>query len=98
MLSAISRAKDEVVDVAGYRALAQAMAVRAGNDQDAGPPRSAWRSLRSSEAYERLLTGRQLLDFADLVALPVRLVESSAEVGTPCALAMSMCWWMSTKT
>jgi superfamily I DNA/RNA helicase len=38
MLSAISRAKDEVVDVAGYRALAQAMAVRAGNDQDAGRP------------------------------------------------------------
>jgi superfamily I DNA/RNA helicase len=32
------------------------------------------------EAYERLLTGRQLLDFGDLVALPVRLVEGSAEV------------------
>jgi superfamily I DNA/RNA helicase len=30
MLSAISRAKDEVVDAAGYRALAQSMAVRAG--------------------------------------------------------------------
>ena len=32
------------------------------------------------EAYERLLTARQLLDFGDLVALPVRLVEGSAEV------------------
>lgn len=30
--------------------------------------------------YERLLTARQLLDFGDLVALPVRLVEGSAEV------------------
>ena len=33
MLSAISRAKDEVVDAAGYRALAQSMADRAGTDQ-----------------------------------------------------------------
>lgn len=32
------------------------------------------------EAYERLLTTHQLLDFGDLVALPVRLVEGSAEV------------------
>ena len=34
----------------------------------------------SAEAYERLLTERQLLDFGDLVALPVRLLEGSAEV------------------
>lgn len=81
MLSAISRAKDEVVDAAGYRALAQSMAVRAGTDQDATV--RAQKCLEVAmlfEAYERLLTARQLLDFGDLVALPVRLVEGSAEV------------------
>ena len=81
MLSAISRAKDEVVDAAAYRALAQSMAVRAGTDQDAKV--RAHKCLEVAtlfEAYERLLTARQLLDFGDLVALPVRLVEGSAEV------------------
>lgn len=81
MLSAISRAKDEVVDAAGYRALAQSMAVRAGTDQDAKVRAQKCLEVATLfEAYERLLTGRQLLDFGDLVALPVRLVEGSAEV------------------
>lgn len=81
MLSAISRAKDEVVDAAGYRALAQSMAVRAGTDQDATVRAQKCLEVATLfEAYERLLTARQLLDFGDLVALPVRLVEGSAEV------------------
>ena len=81
MLSAISRAKDEVVDAAGYRALAQSMAVRAGTDQDAKVRAQKCLEVATLfEAYERLLTARQLLDFGDLVALPVRLVEGSAEV------------------
>lgn len=81
MLSAISRAKDEVIDATGYRALAQSMAVRAGPDQDATVRAQKCLEVATLfEAYERLLTGRQLLDFGDLVALPVRLVEGSAEV------------------
>lgn len=81
MLSAISRAKDEVVDAAGYRALAQSMAARAGTDQDATVrAQKCFEVATLFEAYERLLTARQLLDFGDLVALPVRLVEGSAEV------------------
>lgn len=81
MLSAISRAKDEVVDAAGYRALAQSMAMRAGTDQDATVRAQKCLEVATLfEAYERLLTARQLLDFGDLVALPVRLVEGSAEV------------------
>src|SRR6218665_648383 len=81
MLSAISRAKDEVVDAAGYRALAQSMAVRAGTDQDAKVRAQKCLEVATLfEAYERLLTVHQLLDFGDLVALPVRLVEGSAEV------------------
>jgi superfamily I DNA/RNA helicase/Zn-dependent peptidase ImmA (M78 family) len=81
MLSAISRAKDEVVDAAGYRALAQSMTVRAGTDQDAKVRAQKCLEVATLfEAYERLLTERQLLDFGDLVALPVRLVEGDAEV------------------
>jgi superfamily I DNA/RNA helicase/Zn-dependent peptidase ImmA (M78 family) len=81
MLSAISRAKDEVVDAAGYRALAQSMADRAGTDQDAKVRAQKCLEVATLfEAYERLLTARQLLDFGDLVALPVRLVEGSAEI------------------
>lgn len=81
MLSAISRAKDEVIDAAGYRALAQSMAARAGTDQDArGRAEKCLEVAMLFEAYERLLTTHQLLDFGDLVALPVRLVEGSAEV------------------
>lgn len=81
MLSAISRAKDEVIDASGYRALAQSMAVRAGTDQDAKVRAQKCLEVATLfEAYERLLTAHQLLDFGDLVALPVRLVEGSAEV------------------
>lgn len=81
MLSAISRAKDEVVDAAGYRALAQSMTVQAGADQDATVRAQKCQEVATLfEAYERLLTARQLLDFGDLVALPVRLVEGSAEI------------------
>jgi len=81
MLSAISRAKDEVVNAVGYRALAQSMAARAGANQDATVRAQKCLEVATLfEAYERLLTARQLLDFGDLVALPVRLVEGSAEV------------------
>lgn len=81
MLSAISRAKDEVIDAAGYRALAQSMAIRAGADQDATIRAQKCLEVTTLfEVYERLMTEHQLLDFGDLVALPVRLVEGSAEV------------------
>ncbi|RMC98552.1 ImmA/IrrE family metallo-endopeptidase [Aquitalea palustris] len=81
MLSAISRAKDEVIDAAGYRALAQSMALRAGTD--AAAIKSAEKCMEVAlvyETYERLMTEKQLLDFGDLVAQPVRLVETDAEV------------------
>lgn len=81
MLNAISRSKDEVVDAAGYRALAQAMANNAGYDEEAAT--RAEKCLEVAllfEAYERLMAVGQLIDFGDLVAQPVRLVESDAEV------------------
>lgn len=81
ILSAISRAKDEVVDAAGYRALAQAMASNAGHDAEVAI--RADRCLEVAllfETYERLMASEQLIDFGDLVALPVRLVEGDVEV------------------
>ena len=81
MLSAVSRAKDEVVDAAGYRALAQSMAQKSGTDAEA--MKSAEKCLEVAlvyETYERLMTEKQLIDFGDLVAQPVRLVETHAEV------------------
>ena len=85
MLSAISRAKDEVVNAAGYRALAQSMAQKSGigTGTDAEAIKSAEKCLEVAlvyETYERLMTERQLIDFGDLVAQPVRLVETHAEV------------------
>ncbi|PTQ77321.1 superfamily I DNA/RNA helicase [Nitrosomonas oligotropha] len=81
MLQAISRAKDEVIDAAGYRTLAQVMADNAGHDEDA--TMRAEKCLEVAllfETYERLMAAKQLIDFGDLVALPVRLVETDAEV------------------
>ena len=81
MLSAISRAKDEVVDAAGYRALAVAMEQSCGTDAEA--MKNAEKCMEVAlvyETYERLMTARQLIDFGDLVAQPVRLVETDAEV------------------
>ena len=81
MLSAISRAKDEVVDAAGYRVLAQAMSTNAGPDIDAAT--RAEKCLEVAllyETYERLKMERHLIDFGDLVAIPVQLAETDAEV------------------
>jgi superfamily I DNA/RNA helicase/Zn-dependent peptidase ImmA (M78 family) len=81
MLNAISRAKDEVVDAAGYRVLAQAMASKDRHDAEAVT--HAEKCLEVAllfETYERLMAGGELIDFGDLVARPVKLVEANAEV------------------
>lgn len=81
MLSAISRAKDEVIDAAGYQALAMSMA-----QNSAGDAQATIRAEKCLEVallyhtYERLMVTKQLIDFGDLVAHPVRLVESDVEV------------------
>ena len=81
ILNAISRAKDETIDSAGYRALAESMVRNASGDTDA--------SLRAEkclevalvyETYERLMRDGQLVDFGDLVSHPVRLAEADSEV------------------
>src|SRR5262249_47467020 len=76
ILALISRANDEVVDAAGYRVLAEAMLSVASGDEDR---RSAERHLEVAtvfSAYERLKKAKGVVDFGDLVTMPVRLCES----------------------
>ncbi|NKX32790.1 UvrD-helicase domain-containing protein, partial [Alteromonadaceae bacterium A_SAG1] len=87
MLSAISRAKDEVVNATEYRALTAAMLdtsreLPPGDVADKQRER-AEKCLDVAElyqVYETLLQRTDSVDFGDLVSLPVRLVESEPEV------------------
>jgi superfamily I DNA/RNA helicase len=86
MLAAISRAKDEVCGPDRYMALAEAMIERArqlsGDERDAALERAE----RAREValvyarYDQIKRERDLVDFGDLVMLPVMLLESDAEV------------------
>lgn len=79
ILTAISRAKDEVVDTEEYARLAKAM-------QDSVPAARAEEAEKALEVaevyrcYERLKQASQCVDFGDLVSLPVRLLERNAAV------------------
>jgi ATP-dependent DNA helicase UvrD/PcrA len=87
MLSAISRAKDEVVNATEYRALAEAMFEAS---QELPPGEEAEKQRERAEkcldvaelyqVYETVLQSTDSVDFGDLVSLPVRLVESELEV------------------
>lgn len=81
MLNAISRAKDEVVDAAGYRSYAEQMLQNAGpNAEQRKPAEKCLEVAVLFEAYERLMTIGQAVDFGDLVAKPVRLLEADPAV------------------
>lgn len=83
MLSAISRAKDEVCDEKAYRRLADAMVEKAMASGDADALTRAEKVLDVAilyEAYQRELASARLLDFGDLVMRPVELVEANAGV------------------
>ena len=73
MLSAVSRAKDEVVSAADYARLAEAMS----------PGEAAERAAevaRVYAAYEELKRQSHRVDFGDLVSLPVQLLERDAAI------------------
>lgn len=83
ILSAISRAKDEVVDAPSYQALVTAMAkaARYGSDEDRAAAAAADEVARTYTLYERF-KGPQRLDFGDLVMQPVKLLEQDSELRT----------------
>lgn len=82
ILSAISRAKDEVIDVTHYRALAETMLATAKNDDEKIAAEKCVEIAIVYEAYEKLKADRGALDFGDLVARPTVLLETDGSVCT----------------
>ncbi len=86
ILTAVSRAKDEVVDAAAYDQLARAMrstAVSAEGVEDASRIEAAERAQEVAkvyETYERLKLASRRIDFGDLILLPVKLLEGNDTV------------------
>ncbi|MFW1676484.1 UvrD-helicase domain-containing protein [Pontibacter sp. JAM-7] len=80
MLSAISRAKDEVVNATRYRELAESMRTTANSDDQRLQAEKCLEVAALYERYEQLLKARDALDFGDLVLLPTMLVETNERV------------------
>jgi superfamily I DNA/RNA helicase len=80
ILSAISRAKDEVVDEKRYAELAMAMLKKANSDEERIAAEKALEVAKVFETYEKLKKNQGCVDFGDLVCLPVRLLESNVQV------------------
>ena len=83
VLTAVSRAKDELVDAARYRALGEAMLSSAAGDEDRAC--AAEKCIEVSTvyaAYERLLVERDAVDFGDLLMRPVALLRADESVWT----------------
>ena len=82
MLTAISRAKDELISPEGYRELGEKMLAAAGDDGD--DVEKAEKAIEVAEvfaAYEGLLEKQGVVDFADLIVKPVRLLQDDPGVG-----------------
>jgi superfamily I DNA/RNA helicase len=80
ILSAISRAKDEVVDEKKYAELAQAMLEKAKTNEERELGEKAFEVAKVYAAYEKLKRQEDCVDFGDLVAMPVRLLESNGSI------------------
>ncbi|WP_320534489.1 ATP-dependent helicase [Robbsia andropogonis] len=75
ILSAISRAKDEVVGPEEYAQLAKRMLSDAGTEEERIAAAKAKEVAEVYDAYERLKRERNCIDFGDLVYLPAWLLE-----------------------
>lgn len=80
ILSAISRAKDEVVDNNRYRELAEQMLSSALTEDDTLTAEKCLEISAVFDLYEQLKAERGAVDFGDLVARPTMLVENDEEV------------------
>lgn len=86
ILSAISRAKDELVDHVRYAELAEAMAREANDDETRLRALRAREEAMVYEAYERLLAREDAVDFGDLVMRPALLMEREPDVARALSL------------
>lgn len=80
MLAAISRAKDEVADEKRYAELAEAMLRSANSPEAVEAAERAAEVARVYACYEQIKRAVHAVDFGDLVALPVRLLEGRADI------------------
>jgi superfamily I DNA/RNA helicase len=80
ILSAISRAKDEVVDADAYQQLAENMLACASSNEETITAQKALEVARVYHAYEKIKHDQQAIDFGDLVCRPVQLLESNEGV------------------
>ena len=82
IVSAISRAKDEMVSPARYLELAEAMATRATDDQDRKTAAKCREVAQVYDVYEKMLADLGGVDFGDLIMRPTVLLETDAAVRT----------------
>jgi DNA helicase II / ATP-dependent DNA helicase PcrA len=85
MLSAISRAKDELTNAEEYRALAQTMLERAITANNADAREQADKALevaRVYKLYEDALRERRAVDFGDLIMRPALLLKQNEALRT----------------
>jgi superfamily I DNA/RNA helicase len=80
ILIAISRAKDEVTDAQRYTELATTMFQAATTPQDQIAAEKALEVARVYKVYETLKQQAGCIDFGDLIALPVLLLEGNAVI------------------
>lgn len=80
VLDAISRAKDEVVDSAGYQQLAEAMHAAASSEEERVAAEKSLEVAKVFASYEQIKLTNGLVDFGDLVSGPVRLCETYEDV------------------
>lgn len=80
ILSAISRAKDEMADPTRYRALAQTMAERARDEDEREAAEKCLEVAHVYDLYEKAMQDRGSVDFGDLIMRPALLIESDPSV------------------
>ena len=80
ILTAVSRAKDEVVDAVGYQALADQMRATATDSSAVEAAEKAAEIAKVYARYEELKAVAKCVDFGDLVMRPVLLLESDEAV------------------
>lgn len=80
MLAAISRAKDEVIDAGAYAGLADAMLAEARNPEAQKAAERVREVACVYAVYEQLKRNAHCIDFGDLVAMPVELLERDTAI------------------
>lgn len=80
ILSAISRAKDELVDPSGYLSLAQKMRDSAATPDEVEAAEKALEVAQVYKEYQSQLEQQGLLDYGDLIAKSVKVLEKFPEV------------------